>query len=247
MPSVIQLADYRVFIDNSFTKFSDFIRRKEFSKIFILTDENTKKHCLPILLKGVKVLSKAKLIEIPSGEKHKNIETTQKIWLTLLENNADRKCLLINLGGGVIGDLGGWAAATYKRGINFIQIPTTLLAQVDASIGGKLGIDVWEFKNLIGAFQNPKAVFIFPNLLKALPEKELKNGFAEMIKHGIIADEKYLNRILKTNVDKKTDWEKLILPSLKIKKKIVEKDPEEKNIRKVLNFGHTIGHAVESF
>lgn len=246
MSSVISLGDYKIFIETGFTKLSDFIRRKKYSKIFILTDENSKQHCLPLILKGVRSLSKAKIIEIQSGERHKNIETTQKIWLKLLEHNADRKCLLINLGGGVIGDLGGWAATTYKRGIDFIQIPTTLLAQVDASIGGKLGIDMWEFKNLIGAFHNPKAVFIFPELLNTLLKKEIKSGFAEIIKHGLIADAKYLDKILKTKISAKTNWEKLIIPSLKIKKSIVEKDPEEKNSRKVLNFGHTIGHAVES-
>lgn len=251
MPTtIISLSDYKIFIGNSFHALNIIMERNKYSKIFILVDENTKKYCLPILEKELVKIKNAKIIEIESGEKFKNIETTQIIWKKMMENNADRKSLLINLGGGVIGDLGGWAATTYKRGIDFIQIPTTLLSQVDASIGGKLGIDIWEFKNLIGVFKNPKAVIIFPQFLKTLPEREIKSGWAEIIKHSLIANGNYWLRIKEIKPDGnrniKINWERFITNSLKIKKIIVENDPEEKNIRKVLNFGHTIGHAMES-
>ena len=222
--------------------------RKNFSSYFILVDENTEKHCLPFLLDILGEKINKYIIYIKSGEIHKNIDTCSFIWQKMLEQNADRNALFINLGGGVIGDMGGFAAAAYKRGIAFIQVPTTLLSQVDASIGGKLGIDFMNIKNVVGFFQNPQAVFIYPPFLKSLPQRQLLNGFAEIIKHALIADASYWEQLKNIKkIDINTAWEDIILQSLKIKKKIVTIDPFEKGLRKVLNFGHTIGHAIESY
>ena len=158
----------------------------------------------------------------------------------------DRKSLMINLGGGVIGDMGGFCAATYKRGIDFINLPTTLLSQVDASIGGKLGIDFQGFKNHIGLFRNPKKVIIYPGFLGSLPENELRSGYAEVIKHCLIADGDYWDKLIKTNWDQQP-WEPIIEHSIEVKTTITKQDPQENGLRKILNFGHTIGHAAESF
>jgi 3-dehydroquinate synthase len=176
----------------------------------------------------------------------KNIETCQIIWRTMMDNEANRNALTINLGGGVIGDMGGFCASTFKRGMDFIQIPTTLLSQVDASIGGKLGIDFQNIKNSIGLFANPKAVFVNPIFLNTLPQREIRSGFAEIIKHALIVDSEQW-QVLKIITDlTKVNWSERLIPSLNIKKTVVEADPFEKGWRKALNFGHTIGHAVES-
>lgn len=215
---------------------------KSYSKIFVLVDQNTDKYCFS---KIQSFLPESYFkIEIAAGENHKNLETCSKIWNILTEKKADRKSLLINLGGGVIGDMGGFCAATFKRGISFINIPTTLLAQVDASVGGKLGIDFMGLKNQIGVFSNPKAVFISPDFLTTISEREKMSGFAEIIKHALITDLNYWQDI-QTISDNK--WQDIINQSIIIKRDIVKLDPEEKNVRKKLNFGHTIGHAVESY
>ncbi|MGB1206620.1 MAG: 3-dehydroquinate synthase [Chitinophagales bacterium] len=245
---ILSLDTYNIVIGNLKDALSLFLNEKMFSSYFILVDENTEKNCLPYLLEILEKKSNKHIIHIKSGEIHKNIDTCSFIWQKMLEQNADRNALFINLGGGVIGDMGGFSAAAYKRGIAFIQIPTTLLSQVDASIGGKLGIDFMNIKNVVGFFQNPQAVFIYPPFLKTLPQRQVLNGFAEIIKHALIADAEYweqLKNIGKINIH--TVWEKIILQSLHIKKRIVEIDPYEKGLRKVLNFGHTIGHAVESY
>jgi 3-dehydroquinate synthase len=187
------------------------------------------------------------LILIPAGEIHKNIQTCELIWGHLLHNDADRKALLINLGGGVIGDMGGFCASTYKRGIDFVQIPTTLLSQVDASIGGKLGIDFGSIKNSIGVFCNPQAVLVDSAFLDTLSPAERRSGFAEIIKHCLIADaEQWLDIKTLHELNAIEDWNTYIVPSLHIKKRVVEADPFEKGLRKALNFGHTIGHAIEA-
>lgn len=165
----------------------------------------------------------------------------------MLDFSADRKAIVLNLGGGVIGDMGGFCGSTFKRGMDFVQIPTTLLSQVDASVGGKLGIDFQGVKNAIGVFNDPKAVFIDPFFLQTLSLRERKSGFAEIIKHALIADAPQFDELLKINDLEQADWQKIIPQSLKIKQNIVQQDPFEKNVRKALNFGHTIGHAVESF
>jgi 3-dehydroquinate synthase len=218
----------------------------KYSQIGILVDENSKKHCLPLLLKAMPTLSSAVVIAIESGEQHKNLSSCELIWQALTEAHFDRSSLVINLGGGVIGDMGGFAAATYKRGIDFLQVPTTLLAMVDASVGGKLGIDFLGLKNQIGLFKEPIAVLINPLFLNSLPERQLLSGLAEVVKHALIADEEYWNNLTATSW-KNYIWEDIIWRSIQIKSSIVSADPFEKGERKKLNFGHTIGHAIESY
>ena len=241
----IPVQDYTIHVGNILPTLNTFLKTQKDQAVVVLVDKNTKKHCLPILKKQ---LNRKDLIvlRIPSGELHKNIETCQSIWQQMMDKGLTRNALCINLGGGVIGDMGGFCASTYKRGIDFIQIPTTLLSQVDASIGGKLGIDFNHVKNSVGVFQNPKAVFIDPRFLKTLPKSEIRSGFAEIIKHSLIEDAKQWKKIKAIKNWKKVDWSSFLVPSLHIKKRIVEIDPFEKGLRKALNFGHTIGHAVES-
>lgn len=212
------------------------------SKVGILVDENTKRDCLDKLPK----IENSIIIEIKSGEENKSINTCNFIWDKLTEQHFDRNSLLINLGGGVIGDMGGFCASTYKRGIDFIQIPTTLLAMVDASIGGKLGVDFNGFKNQVGVFNNPKTVIINPNFLNTLPNNELKSGFAEVVKHALISNKKLWKEIIQTPF-KNLNWSEIIKTSIDIKNNIVLNDPFEKGERKKLNFGHTFGHAIESY
>jgi 3-dehydroquinate synthase len=220
-----------------------FLKDNSFSSIAVLVDENTEMYCYP---KIKNFLPSHKLIIIKSGEEEKNLSTCTKIWEEMTSFNMDRHGLMINLGGGVIGDMGGFCAATYKRGIRFIQVPTTLLSQVDASIGGKLGIDFHHYKNHIGVFKDPEAVFIFTSFFDTLPKAELRSGFAEILKHCLIADKTMWNKIKDHDLENQNLLE-LVTHSIDVKSKIVEEDPFEKNIRKALNFGHTIGHAVESF
>lgn len=242
----INLVDYEIFVGAIWEAFDNWLATSKYSKIVVLVDENTRRDCLPVLLSKSRI-NEPLLIEITSGEVHKNIETCQLIWQQMLAMQLDRNALLINLGGGVIGDMGGFCASTFKRGIDFIQMPTSLLSQVDASIGSKLGIDFGGVKNSIGLFQHPKAVFIFPPFLDTLPKLEIRSGFAEMMKHGLIADAWIWKKLKALDNLDNVDWQKFIIPSLKIKKQIVAADPLEQNIRKKLNFGHTIGHALESF
>lgn len=244
--TAITLSDYTIHVGDFKNPLNAFLNQQNYSRIFVLVDENTREYCYPILQKQIP-LSNHHLIEIKSGEQHKNIHTCSHIWNQLIDAKADRKALFINLGGGVIGDMGGFCAATYKRGVDFIQIPTTLLADVDSSIGSKLGIDFAAIKNSIGLFKNPKAVFIDPIFLKTLPVRELRSGLAEIIKHGLIADKKLWEKIRDIEDLEQADWSSLIIPSLEIKKRVVEIDPFEQNLRKTLNFGHTVGHAIESW
>ncbi|UXP30798.1 3-dehydroquinate synthase [Reichenbachiella agarivorans] len=219
-----------------------FLSTRKYSQIAVLVDENTEKHCLPKILDA---LPEHFLISIPSGEDNKNLDTCEQVWLALTEAGFDRKALLINLGGGVIGDMGGFVASTYKRGFDFLNIPTTLLSQVDASVGGKLGIDFHGFKNHIGIFCQPENVLIYTDFYKTLPQAEIRSGFAEVIKHGLIYDAKYWEEI-KTIDPFDHDWTAIVSHSIAIKKKVVIEDPFESGLRKILNFGHTIGHAIES-
>lgn len=236
--------DYKVYFGTeSLTQLSEFLIEKSYSKVFILVDNHTKKHCLPILKP---FFAHFQLIEIKAGELHKNIETLQYIWLQLQVNKAERSSLFINLGGGVISDIGGFAAATFKRGIDFVNVPTTLLGMVDASIGGKLGIDLLGIKNEIGLFKHPKLIVVNPIFLETLPKDELLSGFAEMVKHSLIADKKLWNNLQNVSNLTVKNLTPFIYQSIKIKVNIVSKDPTEKNLRKALNFGHTIGHALET-
>jgi len=212
-------------------------------KIHILVDENTEKYCLPIIGK----IGEFSYSQILSGESNKNIDTCALIWKDMTMNSLTRNSLLINLGGGVLGDMGGFTAATYKRGIRFINIPTTLLSMVDASVGGKLGIDFMGLKNHVGLFENPEYVIISDIFLNSLPSNEKISGWAEVLKHGLISDKKYWENSKKMNPNKITDLNYVIEKSVALKGKIVSNDPEENGLRKVLNFGHTTGHAIESW
>ncbi|HHL51791.1 MAG TPA: 3-dehydroquinate synthase [Flammeovirgaceae bacterium] len=220
------------------------LQTADYSALFVLVDDHTRQHCLPVIAAALP--AGYQLITIRPGEEHKNPDTCRHIWTALTEAQADRQALLLNLGGGVIGDMGGFCARTYKRGIAFWNIPTTLLAQVDASVGGKLGVDLAGYKNQIGIFSEPDRVIIDPVFFKTLPHDELLSGFAEMLKHGLIADADHYREL--TGIDiKQADWLSLIPRSVKIKQDIVAKDPTERGLRKLLNFGHTIGHAIESY
>ena len=210
----------------------------EASQVFILTDENVVPFWLPETEYGLGCENVVEIV-IKAGEQHKNLQTVQRIWKTLMKHHADRNALLVNLGGGVITDLGGFAASTYKRGIKFINIPTTLLAMVDAAIGGKTGIDFGGGKNQIGTFAEAEEVIIDPVFLETLPQRELLSGVAEMLKYGFIADANLLN----VNLE---NYQQFIARCGEIKREIVAKDPHENGLRKILNFGHTIGHAIES-
>ena len=217
-------------------------------QLFLLTDENTKKHCLPLVLNSIDV-SEDHIFTMPAGDEHKTLATAEKIWQFLISNGATRSTWLLNLGGGVVCDLGGFITATYMRGISFVNIPTTLLADVDAANGGKVGINYMGLKNSIGTFSQPQKVIVSVDFLKTLPPKEFLSGFAEMLKHSLISSPLELNRLLAFDLDERPAEEfcALIERSQIIKNYIVEQDPEEKGLRKTLNFGHTIGHAIEQF
>jgi 3-dehydroquinate synthase len=219
----------------------------DYNRLFILADENTNRLCMP-LLAGLPELNDAPLIIIKAGDINKNIETLSIVWKFLSDNGATRKSLLLNLGGGMLTDLGGFAAATFKRGIRFINIPTTLLAVVDAAVGGKTGINFNGLKNEIGTFSPAEIVLIESEFFKTLDKENFLSGYAEMIKHALLESEKEWQKIMSFNVDD-VDYgtlKDLMVTSVGIKEKIVEQDPTEKGIRKALNLGHTIGHAFES-
>lgn len=215
------------------------------SKIVIMVDENTHDYCLEYLLTTFDFLKEAEVMLLPAGEENKVMEVCFQVWEALTEYGIGRTDLIINLGGGVVTDMGGFIASIYKRGVDFIHIPTSLLAMVDASIGGKTGVDLGVYKNQLGVFNQPKAIFIDPAFLQTLPIEEIRNGFAEMLKHGLVADDKHWNNIKGKTVESLTLQD--IVDSVSIKFKIVEEDPNEKNSRKKLNFGHTIGHAIEGY
>ena len=217
-------------------------------KVFIITDDTTKEKCLP-LLNGVEGICHAEVISIKPTDANKNIEGLAHVWKELSEKGATRHTCVINLGGGMVTDLGGFAASTFKRGVNFINIPTTLLAMVDASVGGKTGINFNGLKNEIGVFNNAKAVIIDTGFLKTLDSKNICSGYAEMIKHGLISTEGTWSKLMQFDI-LEPDYIKLqemVAESIAVKERIVEKDPYETGIRKALNFGHTVGHAFESF
>jgi 3-dehydroquinate synthase len=243
--NTIQSNNYPIYFDNSLGELANFIEQGRYSRFFVLTDENTAKYCLPLLREQLGNPDNFDIIEINAGEESKDIDFCIGVWKMLIDFGADRQSLLINLGGGVISDLGGFAASTFKRGIDFVHVPTTLLSQVDASVGGKTGIDINSIKNIIGTFTQPKAVFIEYGFLKTLPARQILSGTAEMLKHGLICDAAYWD-LLKTS-DLANPTAGLIYTSVAIKNKVVLEDPNEKSIRKSLNFGHTIGHAVETY
>ena len=220
-----------------------FLDQKRYSTITTLTDSNTVKHCYPLVKDN---LGTHHLITVAAGEEQKNLKTCEEIWQKMTEFQLDRHAVLIVLGGGVLGDMGGFCAATYKRGIDFILIPTTLLSQVDASIGGKLGVDFNNYKNHIGVFQIPALTLIHDGFLKTLSTEEKRSGFAEVIKHILISDAVMWNEIKLTSFEDQ-NWDKLVKHSVAFKQKVVTEDPREKGLRKILNTGHAIGHAIETY
>lgn len=215
-------------------------------KVFFLVDENTHEKCLVRLLPELPSLGEYELLEIPPGEDSKSIEVVAQLWSALAELGANRHSLLVNVGGGMITDLGGFVASCYMRGIHFAQVPTSLLGMVDASIGGKTGVDVSGIKNLAGAFATSIGVFLIPDFIETLPERELKAGFAEMLKHGLIRSATHFVELTEVGYNGLNQRPDLIRASMSIKLDVVEADPNESTIRKELNFGHTLGHALES-
>jgi 3-dehydroquinate synthase len=239
--------------EGAINSFQNFISEagNNYSGIFLLSDTNTRAHCLPLLSGRFNIPGNAIILEVEPGEKTKQLETCSRLWHEMAMLGADRHSLLICLGGGVVCDLGGFVASTYQRGIDFIYLPTTLLAQVDAAIGGKTGVNLHNLKNYIGLFSLPTAVFIFTEFLKTLPHKELLSGYAEVLKHALLSDEKAYRQLAKKfagvdAISEAGDWSAVVQRSVKIKSNVVSSDPYEHGMRKVLNLGHTVGHAFES-
>lgn len=242
--SQINCDSYQIYIDEPWSILDEWIINAGFSNVFVLVDQNTKDHCLPLFEE--KLSFDFQIIEIEAGELNKNLDSCHQVWSALLEKQADRNSLLVNLGGGMVGDLGGFAASTFMRGMKFLQIPTSLLSMVDASVGGKTGIDFKTKKNLIGLFQTPQMVWINSDFLKTLPFRELKSGYAEVIKHALIHDRSRWDELVPAKDLISCNWESLINWNVTFKQSVVEMDFEESGRRKILNFGHTIGHAIES-
>lgn len=232
-------------LDSSF----EFLMTENYSdsKKIIVVDENTNEFCLDYLITNFDSLKEAEIIMIPAGEENKLLDICAQVWLTWDEYKISRSDVVINLGGGMITDIGGFMASLYMRGIDFINIPTSLLSMVDASVGGKTGVDHGGVKNLIGIFSNPKAVFVDPVFLSTLPEGEFYSGFAEMLKHGLIVSPTHWHELSALNDVQQEISLSHIYSSIVIKNEIVQQDPFEKDQRKKLNFGHTIGHALESY
>lgn len=235
-----------LFTSETYEELGAYLKQQDYSKIFIITDSNTHEYCLPHFLALLPTEIPFEIIEIEPGEANKNIQTCISIWEVLSELQADRRSVILNVGGGVVTDLGGFIASTFKRGLDHIQIPTSLLAMVDASIGGKTGIDLQGIKNQIGTFSDPKMVLVDVTYLQSLPSRELRAGYAEMLKHALIYDSSYWEVLKDTSSIDFNDLEDLIFHSIYIKDQIVREDPKELGIRKALNFGHTLGHALES-
>ncbi|WP_053977911.1 3-dehydroquinate synthase [Mangrovimonas xylaniphaga] len=247
MKSIISTSSKVHFNDEAYTELNHYLSKNRFSKIFVLVDSNTHGLCLSQFLPKVETDVEIEIIEIEPGEQHKTIETCSGVWNVLSELGADRKSLLLNLGGGVVTDLGGFVACTFKRGIKYINIPTTLLAMVDASVGGKTGVDLGALKNQIGVISSGEMVLIDTSFINTLPQNQLKSGLAEMLKHGLIYNRAYWNKMKDLAHLTLHDLDDLIYESVLIKNDIVEKDPFENNVRKTLNFGHTLGHSIESY
>ena len=223
------------------------LKETKYSNLFVLVDTKTNEHCLSKFLPYLETNLTIEIIEFEAGEANKNIDTCVEVWKVLTELGADRKSLIVNLGGGVVTDLGGFVASTFKRGVDFVNIPTTLLAMVDASVGGKNGVDLGNLKNQIGVINVPLMVLVDSSYLVTLPKNEMRSGLAEMLKHGLIFDKMEWEKFLNLKDIDFADFDAFIHRSVAIKNAIVMQDPTEKNIRKALNFGHTLGHAIESY
>jgi len=257
MNHLIHLPDYSVFLGPLAENLPAWLRTRAYSRVFVVADANACTHWEALfLLPGADTY----LVQSPpfsghagGAERLKTLATCEQIWSAMQQARLDRRSLVVNLGGGVIGDMGGFCAATYMRGVDFIQVPTTLLAMTDAAIGGKLGIDFHGVKNAVGVFQNPQAVFADPAFLNTLSAREVRSGFAEIIKHALIGDRDLWEKIRSLPPDALLPgafaadaWTELLEASITVKAQVVALDPHERGIRALLNFGHTIGHAIES-
>ncbi|SFK60169.1 3-dehydroquinate synthase [Lachnospiraceae bacterium KH1T2] len=245
---------YDILIEHDFAKLKDAIIKLGFSnkRFCIVTDSNVGPLYADKIVEELSSIAKEiKVLTLPAGEENKNLEQVQKVYEFLIENHFDRKDILFALGGGVIGDLTGFAAATYLRGIKFVQIPTTLLSQTDSSIGGKTGVDFNEYKNMVGAFYQPSLVYMNMSVLKTLSARQFASGMAEILKHGLIKDNSYyewlINNFIEINDLEAEFLEKMIKRSCEIKAEVVSNDPKEQGERAILNFGHTVGHAIEKY
>ena len=233
-----------LYAEKGWNQLENTIESNRYTSIFLLTDSNTNRHCLPLFDNHFQQVYT--LLTMEAGENNKHLATCETLWASLSEKGADRNSLLINLGGGVVTDLGGFVACTYKRGIDFINIPTSLLAMVDASVGGKNGVDFQGLKNQIGIIKEPEFVLIDYAFLQTLTQDELKSGYAEMLKHGLIADADYFSMLSSKSIDISDKMKDHIDHSVRIKSQVVTKDPFERGLRKILNYGHTLGHAIET-
>ncbi|MFI2742606.1 3-dehydroquinate synthase [Zhouia sp. PK063] len=248
MLTSITSVNYQVcFNEVAYQNLNNHLKSSNYSKVFLLVDEKTHELCLPHFMSKIEGDYEFEIIEIAEGEVFKTIETCTGVWNALSELGADRKSVMINIGGGVVTDLGGFVAATFMRGINFINVPTTLLAMVDASVGGKTGVDLGTLKNQVGVFSTPQLVMIDVAFLKTLPAEQMRSGLAEMLKHGLIADANYWDQLKNLESLGMDSLGALIHQSVIIKNDVVTQDLKESNLRKKLNFGHTLGHAIESY
>ncbi len=238
-----------VITKNIAEELSSYLSSHKHDKIYVLTDTNTYRLCLPVFT-AVQALEKAIHITVEAGDMHKDIEQATKIWMVLSQSGASRNSLLINLGGGMVTDLGGFAGATFKRGMHNLNIPTTLMAAVDAAVGGKTGFNFNGLKNEIGAFYPPDGVLIDCVFLHTLDRDNILSGFAEIIKHALISNEEHWHRVLSFDIERKeidtAHLNALVEKTVAVKERIVREDPKEQGVRKALNFGHTVGHALES-
>ena len=230
------------FQDQGYDALKKHIYDQDYSSIFVLADSNTINCCLPRFKSKLGNDFKYEVLSVPAGEEHKNIESCIALWRDLSEKGADRKSVLINLGGGVVTDLGGFVASVFKRGMDFIHVPTSLLAMVDAAIGGKTGVDLDNLKNQLGVIRHPHMVLVDTGFLETLPSRHWNNGKAEMWKHGLISDRGYWEAMKEFG-----DLESLVYRSVALKAGVVNQDPEEGSLRKTLNYGHTLGHGIESY
>ncbi len=246
---ILRAETYPIVIgEDIFEEIQTHLREPEMKDVMfiILVDENTRTLCLPMLIEKLEQLKDCTVMEVPSGEERKNIQTCLDLWQNLIQLKADKSTILVNVGGGVLTDIAGFIAATYKRGIRFINFPTTLVGQIDAAFGGKVGINLSDMKNQIGVFAYPDAVYAFPPFLNTLSSKEKLSGFAEVIKYALIMDQHFWKLLKNVNFVQIKFWDDIIYRSVEIKNRIVKNDPFEYRLRKRLNFGHTIGHAFET-
>jgi 3-dehydroquinate synthase len=242
---------YPVFCGDLRETFPGWWQSRRYGAVLIVADDNTLRDCRPVFLEKSGLPPGLPVALLPAGEVHKTLTSAEAVWKVMLEARLDRRALVVNLGGGVVGDLGGFCAATWKRGVDFVQAPTTLLAMTDASIGGKLGIDFQGIKNAVGVFRNPVAVFADPDFLDTLPEAERRSGLAEVIKHALIGEPALWARLQGEGLSRLAAGPAfppgLLEASIAVKLRIVREDPQEEGLRALLNYGHTVGHALESF